>query len=102
MAKQSDIETVTLTLDNNEDIQCEVLVVFEVNKKEYIAVAPVTDNPNEEREAWIYRFKRDKSGKNNHDLINIMDDDEYECALDKFEEWLDSLEYDFDADEVIE
>ena len=39
-------------------------------------------------DVWIYRFIRDTTGGSDHDLQNIEDDDEYDRAADKFDEWL--------------
>lgn len=88
-------EVVTLTLDDDEVIECAVLVVFEVESKEYIALLPLDENgnENEDGDVWIYRFKRDENGGNDHELINIDDDEEYEMAVDKFDEWLDVQEF---------
>lgn len=41
---------------------------------------------------YIYRFSETEDGEPN--LENIEDDDEYDAAADKFDEWMDSLEFD--------
>ena len=47
-----------------------------------------------------YRFIRDTTGGSDHDLQNIEDDDEYDRAADKFDEWLDTQEFEgFDIEE---
>ena len=38
------------------------------------------------------RFSETEDGEPN--LENIEDDDEYDAAADKFDEWMDSLEFD--------
>lgn len=51
-------------------------------------------------DVWIYRFIRDTTGGSDHDLQNIEDDDEYDRAADKFDEWLDTQEFEgFDIEE---
>lgn len=46
------------------------------------------------------RFIRDTTGGSDHDLQNIEDDDEYDRAADKFDEWLDTQEFEgFDIEE---
>lgn len=88
-------EYVTLTIDD-EDIICKILVVFETDGKQYIAVLPLNDNDEplyDDGDVWIYGFKRDKTGGDNHQLYNIEDDEEYELAVDKFDEWLDTQEF---------
>ena len=40
------------------------------------------------------------TGGSDHDLQNIEDDDEYDRAADKFDEWLDTQEFEgFDIEE---
>lgn len=87
-------EVVTLTLDENEEIECAIITTFEMDSNEYIALLPLNeDGENEDGDVWIYRFIKDAEGGNNHDLQNIEDDDEYEKAADKFDEWLDTQEF---------
>ena len=92
-------EVVTLTLDDNEEVECSIITTYEIEDKEYIVLLPLDENgENEDGDVWIYRFVRDTTGRNDHEIINIEDDDEYEIAVDKFDEWLDTQEF----NEVIE
>lgn len=92
-------EVVTLTLDDNEEVECSIITTYEIEDKEYIVLLPLDENgENEDGDVWIYRFVRDTTGGNGHEIINIEDDDEYEIAVDKFDEWLDTQEF----NEVIE
>lgn len=92
-------EVVTLTLDDNEEVECSIITTYEIEDKEYIVLLPLNENgENEDGDVWIYRFVRDTTGGNDHEIINIEDDDEYEIAVDKFDEWLDTQEF----NEVIE
>lgn len=87
-------DIVTLTLDDDEEVDCAVITTYEVNSKEYIALLPLDENgENEDGDVWIYRFTRDVSGKNNHGIDVIEDDDEYEAVADAFDEWLDEQEF---------
>ena len=36
--------TVTLTLDNDEELECAVLTIFESDAREYIALLPLNDD----------------------------------------------------------
>ena len=89
--------TVTLTLDNDETLECVVLTIYEAGENQYIALLPLDDgNENEDGEVYIYRYSEvDGEPK----LDNIEDDDEYEIAADAFDEWLDEQEYDEFSDE---
>lgn len=88
-------EYVTLTIDD-QPVRCEILVVFETDSKEYIALLPLNAQEEplyDDGEVWLYRFQRDVSGGDEHQLFNIEDDEEYELAADKFDEWLDTQEF---------
>lgn len=87
-----DRATVTLTLDNDEQIECAILTVFPAGENQYIALLPLDENgDNEDGEVYLYRY-REENG--NPVLDNIEDDDEYEAAADAFDELLDDAEFD--------
>ena len=80
--------TVTLTLDNDEEIECAVLTVYEAGGRQYIALLPLDENgESEEGDVYLYRYI--DTDPENPDLENILDDEEYEIAADAFDEWLD-------------
>lgn len=84
--------TVTLTLDNDEVLECAVLTIYKVNDRQYIALLPLDEEgDNEDGEVFIYRFEEGEDGEPS--LDNIEDDDEYEAAADAFDEWLDEQEF---------
>lgn len=98
MGKEMDVElelevdVVTLTTDDGE-IDCGILTVLELNDREYIAVSPLNDEGELTEDVWFYQFERDTSGGEEHDIIFIEDKDEYDQVVDKFDEWLDTLEF---------
>ena len=84
--------TVTLTLDNDEVLECAVLTIFSAGDRQYIALLPLEDAEDpEEGDVFIYRFEEDENGEPT--LDNIEDDDEYELAADAFDEWLDEQDF---------
>ena len=84
--------TVTLTLDNDEVLECAVLTIFSAGDRQYIALLPLEDaEDTEEGDVFIYRFGEDENGEPT--LDNIEDDDEYELAADAFDEWLDEQDF---------
>ena len=83
--------TVTLTLDNDETLECAVLTIYEVDGQEYIALLPMDDEQNEDGDVYLYRYIVTEDGEPT--LENIEDDDEYEAAADGFDEWLDEQEF---------
>lgn len=84
--------TVTLTLDNDEELECDVLTIFSVGEQEYIALLPLDENgeANENGDVFLYRYEEIDGEPN---LSNIEEDDEYEAAADAFDEWLDEQEF---------
>ena len=86
-----EVITVTLTLDNDEVVECAVLTTFEANDQEYIALLPLDENgENNDGEVYLYRYA-EVDGEPT--LANIEDDDEYEIAADAFDEWMDEQEF---------
>lgn len=83
--------TVTLLLDNDESVECQIICMLPANGKEYIALLPVDELDNEESSVYLYRIL--DSASENPQLVNIEDDDEYEAVADAYDEWLDTLEY---------
>ena len=81
--------TVTLTLDDDTELECAVLTIYEVDGQEYIALLPMNED-NEDGDVYLYRYV-EVDGEPT--LENIEDDDEYEAAADAFDEWLDEQEY---------
>ena len=85
--------TVTLTLDNDETLECLVLTIYETHGQKYIALLPLDEEgDNTDGEVFIYRYLESEDGE--PELDNILDDEEYEIAADAFDEWLDTQEFD--------
>ena len=90
-------DTVTLMLDNDEQVECGIIGIFEADDRQYIALLPLDD---ESGEVYLYRYSENESGE--PDLSNIESDEEYEIVSDAFDEFLDKSEYDelyYDEDE---
>jgi uncharacterized protein YrzB (UPF0473 family) len=83
--------TVTLTLDNDEEIECAVVSIFEANDRRYIALLPLDDKEAGDGEVYLYRYDETKDGQ--PELTNIETDDEFEIVSDAFDEMLDAAEY---------
>lgn len=91
MNPEEEVVTVTLTLDNDEVVECAVLTVYTANDKEYIALLPLNEEgENEDGDVYLYRYE-EVDGEPT--LSNIEDDDEYEVAADAFDEWMDEQEF---------
>lgn len=90
--KNNEQATVTLTLDDDTELECMVLTIFPAGGRDYIALLPMDDIEEEEGDVYLYRYEEDENG--NPNLTNIEDDEEYEVAADAFDELLDAEEYD--------
>lgn len=84
--------TVTLTLDDETELECVVLTIFEAGEQDYIALLPVDEAEMEEGEVYLYRYHEDDDG--NPSLDNIQDDEEYDMVAEAFDALLDDQEYD--------
>ena len=85
---------VTLTLDDDSEVECSILTIFELGGQDYIVLLPLDENgdENEDGEVFIYRYLEDEDG--NPSLENIEDEEEYEAVTDRFDELLDEAEWD--------
>ena len=90
-AAEEEVITVTLTLDNDEVVDCAVLTTYQAGGNEYIALLPLNEEgESEDGEVYLYRYK-EVDGEPT--LENIEDDEEYEIAADAFDEWMDEQEF---------
>lgn len=85
--------TVTLTLENNEELECAVLNIFEAEEKEYIALLPLDENgDNTDGQIYLYRFI-DNGEEEEPGLENIEEDEEFDRVSAIFNEWLDTQDF---------
>ena len=91
--------TVTLTLENNEELECAVLNIFEADEKEYIALLPLDESgDNTDGQIYLYRFI-DNGEEEEPGLENIEEDEEFDRVSAVFNEWLDTQDFgDIDLD----
>lgn len=93
-------DIITLSLDDDTELDCIVLSIFPAGDNEYIALLPTTGQEAEEGEVFLYRYSETEDGEPK--LDNIEDDAEYDLAADAFDQMLDEMEYDelVDEDEI--
>lgn len=82
---------VTLELDDGSQMECQILVIFEVDDQDYIALTPTEGLEDEEQEVFFYRYFEDEDGEPS--LENIEEDDEFEMVCDCFDQILDDEEF---------
>lgn len=84
-------DTISLLLDNNIEVECDILAIFPVKGQFYVALMPQTAiDGYEDGEYFLYRYQSDGE---NAELSNIESEAEWEAAEDKFEELLDEEEF---------
>lgn len=86
---------VTLELDDGSELECEILMIFELEEQDYIALTPVEEDEDEDeegREVLFYRYFEDAEGEPS--LENIEDDEEFDAVCDCFDQILDDEEFD--------
>ncbi len=92
---EESLGSVTLTLEDDTELECMILTIFPVEEMHYIALLPVDENgePDEEAEVLLYRYI-DHGEEADPELVNIETDEEYDKAADAFDELLDEAEFD--------
>lgn len=74
-----DTDYITLEFDNGEDIECEILGLFEVEGKEYLALLP----DNDDDEVYLYRYN--ELPNEEFELLDIETDEEFEKVAAEFD-----------------
>lgn len=69
----------TLEFDDGQEVECEIMGVFEFNGKEYIALIP--DDGTDD--VYIYGYK--ETNDESFELIDIEDDEEFNKVVEEFE-----------------
>lgn len=92
-------DLITLTLDDDSEVECVVLSIFSVEEKEYIALMPVEELEKDEEnsEVLLYRFLESEEGE--LDLSNIETDEEYDLVAEAFSQILDEMEADSEMED---
>ncbi len=84
--------TVSMTLDDGTELECDVVAIFPVGDKNYIALLP--DKPvdgYDENEVFLYRYQELEG--DDIKLDQIESEEEYEAVADAFDELLDEEEF---------
>ena len=76
---EQETSQMTLVLDDDSELICDVLGIFDVEDAEYIALLPEGDE-----EVLIYRYVENEDNEDEFELLNIESDEEYEKVSDIF------------------
>lgn len=79
-------DIITLEFDDGEDVECEIMGIFDVDKKEYIALIPLDGSDD----VYIYGYK--EIGEDEFELVDIDDDKEFEKVVAEFDKIVDEEE----------
>lgn len=87
---EDELDNIDVTISTDEgDIECKLLSVFTVQKRDYCAVMPRDrdGSVNPEGTVYLYRYHEDDRGIPSVEYIS--DDAEYEAVSARFEELLE-------------
>ncbi|WP_425540206.1 DUF1292 domain-containing protein [Microaceticoccus formicicus] len=68
-----DIETIMLTLNDDSELECVVLGIFDLHDKEYIALVTIDDE-----QVLLYRYLENGDDSGDFTLENIESDEEFD------------------------
>ena len=81
----AEYETITLEFEDAENVECEILGVFDVEDKEYMALMPVEQDENaEDTEVFLYVYK--EIGEDGFELEDIESEEEFDKVAKIFDE----------------
>ena len=79
-AYEDDAEYITLEFEDGTEVEAEIMGIFDVEGKEYIALIPDDDSDD----VYLYGYK--EVNDEEFELIDIEDDDEFDKVVKVFEE----------------
>ncbi|MEG0918683.1 MAG: DUF1292 domain-containing protein [Anaerovoracaceae bacterium] len=79
-------DVITLEFDDNKEVECEILGVFEAAGKEYIALIP--DDKSDD--VYIYGYK--EVDDEEFEIVDIEDDEEFQVAVKEFEAIMEEMD----------
>ena len=82
-AYEDEAEFITLEFEDGTEVEAEIMGIFDVDGKEYIALIPDDDSDD----VYLYGYK--EVDDEEFELIDIEDDDEFDKVVKVFEELTD-------------
>ena len=76
---QNEEDIITLEFDDGEDIECEIMGIFDYDGNEYIALIPLDDSDD----VYIYGYR--EVGEDAFEIVDILDDELFEKVVGEFE-----------------
>ena len=78
-AVEEEEDIITLEFDDGTEVEAEIMGIFEVEGKEYIALIPDDDTDD----VYLYGYK--EFGDDEFELIDIEDDEEFKKVVEEFD-----------------
>ena len=75
---KEEMEVITLEFDDGEELECEVIGIFDFEGEDFIAVAP----DDESGEVFIYGYKETED---DFEMTEIEDDAKFDAVVAEFE-----------------
>ena len=82
-AIEEEAEFITLEFEDGTEVEAEIMGIFDVDGKEYIALIPDDDSDD------VYLYGYNEISEEEFELIDIEDDDEFDKVVKVFEELTD-------------
>ena len=83
---EEEVDIITLEFDEGEEVECEIMGVFDFNGKEYIALIP--DDGTDD----VYKYGYKEVGEDEFEIVDIDDDAEFEAVAAEFDKIMDEQE----------
>ena len=77
--EEEEAEFITLEFEDGTEVEAEIMGIFDVDGKEYIALIPDDDSDD----VYLYGYK--EVDDEEFELIDIEDDDEFDKVVKEFE-----------------
>ena len=81
--EEEEAEFITLEFEDGTEVEAEIMGIFDVDGKEYIALIPDDDSDD----VYLYGYK--EADDEEFELIDIEDDDEFDKVVKVFDELTD-------------
>lgn len=84
--------TVTLEMEQGGEMECNVVLAFCENDRNYIALRPA-EQEQDAKETEIYFYRLTGASMDELGIENIEEDEEYQEVAERFEEIMDEQEF---------
>lgn len=87
MSEKDELITITLEFEDDEKVVVEPLFIFEVDGKEYVALAPIDE---ESDDVYLYEYR--ELDDDEFEFLDIEDDAEFDKIAAEFERIVEEAE----------